>query len=361
MPSFRVGVVTEVTETRAGLQRVLVELGSGPERAYLLTQLIGTAAPGDRVVVNTTAVEHGLGTGGWHVVHWNLERDGWTNPVIGGRSNPTDSMTGPDIGMKLRYTSLQVDVGQSEPRDVTTIDRMPVVAAGLHSQVAAVALAFKQVRPDARLVYVMTDGGSLPIAISDLVGRLRDLGLIDATVTCGHAFGGDFEAVSVYGGLAIARWEAAADLAVVAMGPGSAGSGSSLGFSGIEVGAVLDATSALHGIPIAALRISFADPRPRHQGVSHHSLTTLSIATRSRVQVAVPCVGGVDEAQIRRDLARTGVDARHDIVDVDPVGVLALFASRGLAVESMGRPAAADPVLFEAAAVAGIIGARAVP
>jgi hypothetical protein len=143
------------------------------------------------------------------------------------------------------------------------------------------------------------------------------------------------------------------------MGPGSAGSGSSLGFSGIEVGAALDAATALHGRPIAALRISFADPRPRHQGVSHHSLTTLSVATRGRVEVAVPCVGGVDEAQIRRDLARTGVDVDHDIVDVEPVGVLGLFADRGLEVESMGRPAAADPVLFEAAAAAGIVAANA--
>jgi hypothetical protein len=352
MPSFRIGVVTEILEARAGLQRVLVDLGSGPERAYLLTQLIGNASAGDRVVVNTTAVEHGLGTGGWHVVHWNLERDGWTNPVARGRSTSE-----PDVGIKLRYTSLQVDVGQSEPRDVTTVDGMPVVVAGLHSQLAAVAVAFKHIRPRGRLVYVMTDGGALPIAISDLVHRLHDLGLVDATVTCGHAFGGDFEAVSVYGGLAIARWEAGADVAVVAMGPGSAGSGSSLGFSGIEVGAALDATAALHGIPIAALRVSFADPRPRHQGVSHHSLTTLSVATRSRVQVAVPRVGGVDEAQIRRDLARTGVDTRHEIVDVDPVGVLELFATRGLEVESMGRPAAADPVLFEAAAVAGVVAA----
>jgi len=27
--------------------------------------------------VNTTAVDLGLGTGGWHIVHWNLARDGW--------------------------------------------------------------------------------------------------------------------------------------------------------------------------------------------------------------------------------------------------------------------------------------------
>src|SRR5207249_7869166 len=82
-------------------------------------------------------------------------------------------------------------------------------------------------------------------------------GLIDATVTCGHAFGGDFEAVSTYSALGVARHVAGADAAVVAMGPGSAGTASRLGFSGIEVGPVLDAASALHGIPIAALRVSF--------------------------------------------------------------------------------------------------------
>src|SRR5947199_6387365 len=132
MPSYRSGEVVTLLEARPGLQRVEVDLGKGPERAYALTQLTGPVALGDRVVVNTTAVEHGLGTGGWHVVHWNLERDRWTNPVARGRSTSV-----PDVGMKLRYTSLQVDVGQSEPRDVTTVDRMPVVAAGLHSQLAA--------------------------------------------------------------------------------------------------------------------------------------------------------------------------------------------------------------------------------
>ena len=66
-----------VLQERAGLQRVEVDLGAGPERAYVLTELTGTVAAGDRAVVNTTAVELGLGTGGWHVVHWNLAREEW--------------------------------------------------------------------------------------------------------------------------------------------------------------------------------------------------------------------------------------------------------------------------------------------
>jgi hypothetical protein len=348
MPAFRVGVVSQILESRPGLQRVLVDIDERPERAYALTQLVGPVRVGDRVVVNTTAVDLGLGTGGWHVVHWNLERDAWTTEPAG-------------AGMKLRYTSLQVEVDGADPDDGADLAGLPVVAAGLHSQVAAIAVAFKQLRPTARLVYVMTDGGALPIAISDLVWQLRERGLVDATVTCGQAFGGDYEAVSVPSALAVARHVAAADTAIVAMGPGSAGTASRLGFSGIEVGPILDAATGMRGLPIAALRASFADPRARHRGVSHHSITALSIATRSRVRIAVPCVGGEEEAQIRRDLADAKLDARHDLVDVAAVGVIGAIAAHGLAVESMGRGAADDPVFFEAAAAAGVLAAEAVP
>ena len=63
----------------------------------------------------------------------------------------------------------------------------------------------------------MTDGAGLPLAMSDLVAALRARGLLDATVTSGHAFGGDYEAVSIYSALAVARHVAHADAAVVAM------------------------------------------------------------------------------------------------------------------------------------------------
>ena len=41
MPTFRSGEVLRVLEARAGLQRVEVDLGAGPERAYVLTALTG--------------------------------------------------------------------------------------------------------------------------------------------------------------------------------------------------------------------------------------------------------------------------------------------------------------------------------
>ncbi|HZR13323.1 MAG TPA: DUF3866 family protein [Acidimicrobiia bacterium] len=351
MPSFRTGKVVAILQERAGLQRVDVDLGSGPERAYVLTQLTGDVVVGDRVVVNTTAVELGLGTGGWHVVHWNLERDGW-------------SQRGPGHIIKARYTSLQTDVGSAEEHavelvEVDDIHAMPVVAAPLHSQVPAVAAGFKAIAPEARLAYVMTDGAALPLALSDLVAAMRDEHLVDRTITSGHAFGGDYEAVSTFSALAVARHLAHADAAVVAMGPGIVGTGTRLGFSGIEVGPILDAASALGGRPIACLRVSFADARPRHQGVSHHTLTTLRLACRDRVTVAVPAVGGDAQARVEQDLASAGIDARHDVVAVEPPpGVLDRLGPGGLDVVSMGRPVAADPVMFECAAAAGALAAR---
>ena len=53
---------------------------SSGDKAYVLTDLVGDVLVGDRVICNTTAVELGLGTGGWHVVHWNLARTSFERP-----------------------------------------------------------------------------------------------------------------------------------------------------------------------------------------------------------------------------------------------------------------------------------------
>lgn len=320
--------MTEVLQEREGLQRVLVE----GERAYVLTEVIGTVAVGDRVVMNTTAVALGLGTGGWHVVHWNLERDSLDRP-------------GPGHIMKVRYTSLQLDSGAAEedlqvPSD---LGGTPVVVGTLHSQVPLVAAAYLHHRPDARVVYVMTDGAALPLALSDLVVAMRRGGLVQATVTAGHAFGGDVEAVSVPSALALAVHALDADLVIVAMGPGVVGTGAPLGTTAVEAAAVLDAASALGGDPICCVRASEADARARHRGISHHASTVLDL-TRSRVTVAT--VAGAE--LVRPD---------HDVVVTEPVDVAALLVGREVHVTTMGRGASEDPLFFAAGAAAGVVAA----
>src|SRR5206468_3996546 len=128
----------------------------------------------------------------------------------------------------------------------------------------------------------------------------------------------------------VARQVARADAVVVAMGPGVVGTGTRLGYSAIEVGPVLDAAAALGGVPIACLRASSADPRPRHRGLSHHSATALRLACRSRVTIPLPAGDGEREATLRSDLVAAGLDRRHDVVDIDTPDILALFAAHDL-------------------------------
>jgi hypothetical protein len=165
VPSYRAAVVREVLAERPGLQRLRVDMDDGTAaRAYSLTSLTGSVAVGDEVICNTTAVERGLGTGGWHVVHWNL-------------ANRDLDLPGPEHIMKLRYTSLQIDAGTSEldhPEAAdASLDGVPVIACSVHSQVAMVALGFAAAAPGRRMVYLMTDGAALPLALSDLVDDLR--------------------------------------------------------------------------------------------------------------------------------------------------------------------------------------------
>ncbi len=179
-------------------------------------------------MVNTTAVELGLGTGGWHVVHWNLSHDEVLQP-------------GPDHVMKLRYTSLQTDAGTDELAFADLperIDGVPVVACTVHSQVAVVAAAIKAIRPTCNLAYVMTDGGALPDRAQRPRRRACAIGAsLDTTVTAGDAFGGDLEAVTPASGLLLARHAAATDVIVAGMGPGVVGTGTTYGTTAIEVGA----------------------------------------------------------------------------------------------------------------------------
>jgi hypothetical protein len=330
MPSFVTATVTDVLSERPGLQRVATDAG----RAYALTGLTGAVATGDRVVLNTTAVELGLGTGGWHVVHWNLARESWSQPG-GGHI------------MKMRYTSLQLDAGAAEedhPDLPSTVPGMPVVACSLHSQMAVVATMAHHLAPEARIAYVMTDGAALPLALSDMVHELRARGALHTTITAGHAFGGELEAVSVPSALAVARHVAGADLAIVAMGPGVVGTGSSLGTTAVEVAGIIDAADRMGARVALCSRASSGDPRERHQGVSHHVRTILGLAA-ARPELPLP-------AGLAGEIVGSSV--------VEPPDAAAVLAALDLQVTTMGRGPEEDPLFFAAAASAGAWAATAI-
>ena len=320
-------------------------------RALAYPELTGRPEPGDRVLLNTSALALGLGTGGYALV-----------VAVPGRL-PADA-PGPGHLVKARYTPLQATVLGVEEQDSPHHDvmrgaddlaGMPVVVADLHSALPAVLAALfagHAVAGDpVRAVYVMLDGGALPAWFSRTAAALREAGWLAATVTVGQAFGGDLEAVTVHTGLLAARHVLGADVAVVAQGPGNLGTGTRWGFSGVASGEAVNATAVLGGRPVASLRISAADPRERHRGVSHHSLTSYGRVALARADVVLPDLPGEFGARVAAQAATLA--ARHHVVRVSVDGLEDTLRACPVRLRTMGRGLDEDLAYFLAAAAAG--------
>jgi 8-oxo-dGTP pyrophosphatase MutT (NUDIX family) len=346
----------EVSARRRGWNGALeldVDVAGTPVRALAFPALTGAPEPGDRVLLNTTALDKNLGTGGYALVI-----------AVPDRLPPDPDLPGHLI--KARYTPLQACVlGVDEQgsryhdvlRDVSDLGGMPVVVADLHSALPAVLAAYYADRPpDAsghrpRVAYVMLDGGALPAWFSRTIAALTDEGWLAGTVTVGQAFGGDLEAVTLHTGLLAARHVLGAELAVVAQGPGNLGTGTRWGFSGVSCGEAVNAAAALGGRPVASLRVSDADPRDRHRPISHHSLTAYGRVALARADVVVPRLPGDFGAELAA--AAVPLAARHNLVAVGVDGLGEALRDCPVRLSTMGRGLDADLAYFLAAAAAG--------
>jgi hypothetical protein len=347
---LRRGIVTALGEARRGAHELEVEVEGERAAAIAYPDLCGPVTIGDRVILNTTAVTLGLGTGGVHLV------------VAVEGAEPGDGA--PGRVMKVRYTPLQTAVASVEESDRERLEaspglaQTPVVCAPLHSLLGPIAAAAKRAGA-ARVVYVMTDGAALPGAFSRLVVHLRDAGLLDGWVTTGQAFGGDLEAVTVWTGLLAAKELLEAEVIVVADGPGNLGTETTWGVSALGSGNALNAARAVGGRPIPALRVSFADPRERHRGLSHHSITILRDVCLVETNVPVPVLDDDSQRAAVWDALRdAGLEERHQLIEVDGRPAIEELAARGVEVRSMGRDAREDPAFFLAAGAAGVLAAR---
>jgi hypothetical protein len=183
------------------------------------------------------------------------------------------------------------------------------------------------------------------------LAALRQADWIIGCISVGQAFGGDLEAVTVHTGLLAARHVLGADVAVVAQGPGNLGTGTKWGFSGVAVGEAVNAAAVLRGRPVAALRVSEADPRDRHRGVSHHSLTAYGRVALARADIVVPVLNGTLGAAVRD--AADSLRHRHTIVDVPTTGLMEALQETPVRLSTMGRTLTEDPAYFLASAAAG--------
>ncbi len=357
MIRIRAGKVVGVTAARPGVSELEVIVEGKRERAVNYDDLTGPVRPGDEVFLNTTAVYKRLGTGGVHFVMANLNA-------------PQKDVFEAGHIMKVRYTPSQVKVLAVEEADhprnnlfraAKTLAKTPVIVASLHSVLGpAAAVIHKLTGGKARLVYLMTDGGALPICLSRLVGELKQKGLLAATVTCGHAFGGDYEAVNIYSGLLAAKGAAGADIIVAATGPGVVGTAHEFGHTAVEQGELVNAVNILGGSPVAVPRLSFADPRERHRGLSHHTRTALGKIALTKCTVTLPEMAPEKKAYVEKQLEQSGISARHRIVYLEASLTFEAVKAYALEVTTMGRRIEEDPEFFLAAGAAGIYACRRV-
>jgi hypothetical protein len=319
--TLRRGTVTAVVERHDGLVRLTVD--GRPCVAYPF--LTGPVALGDDVLVNVQAVELGLGTGGYDVLHANLTR---------GVGLPGED--GAHV-MKLPYTSLQHAARHEEESWVeepeADLGGLPVVCCSLHSQVAPVCAGLGR---DLRVAYVQLGGGALPVPLSDTVRGLRGEGYLQTTVAVGPCLGGELACVSVASAL-VACAASHMNAVVCAIGPGVVGTGSRFGHGALSAAEAVNVAGALRGAPVLAPRVSAADERERHRGLSHHTLAVMELV-RGALTVAWPA----------------GLEPPPELGRVEVVDASSWRSDcEGLPLSHMGRGPDEEPWFFAAAFAAG--------
>ena len=343
--SLRRGVVASIDRGGGATVELTVEVNGERRPAIADRGLTGETEPGDEVVVNTLALDLGLASGGFDVVHVNLTRG------LGGGAEAAGARGEEGRAIKLNYTSLQHAVDGVEASGSPGgwgpphFGGRPVAVLALHGQLEPVAWAAGQRRPGARVGFVQTLGGALPGGLSRAVGELRARGLLAGHVTAGQAFGGEHEAVTVAGALAAGCDALGWDAAIVGPGPGIVGTGSPLGHGGLAALDSAHASLSLGARTVLVPRMSSGDPRARHRGVSHHSATVLGLLLRP-VAVAVP-------AALPDGLERGEALAHHELLPGVPD--LEGYRASGLSSRTMGRSLDEDELFFSAALAGGAV------
>jgi len=316
-----------------GTDPLMVRVAGEDRPAWADRLLVGDVSEGDEVIVNVEARDLGLGSGGFDLVHVNLTR-GLEGAGSGGAS-----------AMKLNYSSLQHPVEPVEAMAEEGAGRaIPVLIISLLGQLAPAVWAACSAAGRLRLGYVQTGGGALPGSLSTDVAELRRRGLLCDHVTSAPAYGGEREAISAIGALWAAAGWLGWDAAIVGPGPGIGGSGSALGHGGMAALDNAHASLSLGLETLFAARMSDADPRPRHRGLSHHGETVLRMLL---APVRVPAPAAADGLETLREACGD----RHEVWprEADLEG----YAASGLPAAHMGRSLGDDPLFFAAALAAG--------
>ncbi|WP_078553147.1 DUF3866 family protein [Bacillus alkalicellulosilyticus] len=348
-------LVVQVTEILYEDNQIqLLGTSEGANKAMLYRTMLPRVSTGDKVVVNATAVSLKLGTGGWDIVK-----------SVGDSSVLFESEQ-PGHIMKARYTPSQhsvlaVEAQESEYHSLFTKEFQlktndNILIAELHSMLPIIYSICKQWEREITLTVIISDEAALPLTISEHIREIKKDRNV-STITIGQAFGGDYEAVTLHTALQFAKEVLASDVIVVTLGPGVVGTGSTYGFSGMALAEWANSIGGLGGCPVWIPRISFAEKRDRHYGLSHHILTPLSQFTFVKSVLPLPLLhrewNEVIDNQIKK-LKHTQVEIYQDRTLNENIERLLVDGMKQypMPIKTMGRDYDDDPAFFCAVATA---------
>jgi hypothetical protein len=293
--SLRRGRVTRVVD------ELHCEVGGVPCAVW--PDVTGPVHEGDEVLVNVQARELDLGSGGFDIVYANLTRGLELSAERGAHVMALPYAPG-------QWATRHADEDGELP---ATLDGFVAVLCTVHSQVPPAFAGLGGL--DA--AYVQVQGGALPLALSEAVRSLTFV----ARASVAPCFGGDVRCVGVASALLWASTRAR--VAICSVGPGLVGTGTRFGHGAVSLAEAANVLLALGGTPVLAARMSEADERERHRGVSHHTRAVLELVL-GEIAVSRP-----EDGEGWRE------------------------ACAGLPLSHMGRGPDDDPVHFAAAYAAG--------
>lgn len=344
MISYKIGIVSSIIEEYKDTTVLQVDIDGIIYKAVNYKVFTGEVHLKDKVVLNTTAIELNLGTGGFHYIMYNYE-------------NESMELKGTGHIMKLRYTPYQLRclVAEEEEspyhnifKEFKSLEGHICISATLHSMIGPISTMIKYLNQNIKINYIMTDGGALPISFSKTVRDLKNKGILENTITIGHAFGGDLECTNIYTGLIASKEIFNGDVTIISMGPGIVGTGTKYGFTGIEQGYIIDAINNIGGYVVAVPRISFQDKRNRHFGISHHTITVLSEITNTESNLILPVLDKEKNDYIIKQIKQSNIDSKHNVIFHNGIEVEEAMSSYDLNIKSMGRTIKEDKDYFTA-------------
>lgn len=349
------GEITQISDESKQIQFLQVyvtALGKSIPAIYYVTY--GQRCQvGDWVKVNISALELGLGTGGYGFVMARC----CSSQVI--EEDTASSYPGHII--KLRYTPWQTPVlaceaPESEYHAFFTepfdLKGKYIILGELHSMLPVLVSLLHSWEPERKIVYLMDDQAALYSSFSHHVRYLQKKHQL-TVITFGQSLGGDLETVNIYTALEAAYKIVKADDIIITQGPGVVGTRTIRGFSGMQLTNWLHAVHTCGGHSLVIPRIQFTDQRAHHYGISQHTLYPLAYHALAPVTFPIPAHSelGTREERLLLQQSRC-LQELHEVVPIPrPLFQNQLevaLANFGQPITTMGKSYREEPYFYYA-------------